>query len=278
MPAPGRSRTATMCEILGVTADHQYCANPLLERFYEHSSIHKDGWGLAVFNGMAVSFKKEPIRATESQYLRKRLSRSIESKNLFAHIRYATVGRTIYVNCHPFLCDDVSGRTWTMMHNGTIFIPGGTYKFEAEQKGTTDSERILLYIVSRANDLMRTCGEGCTDDPEVRFRLVECVLAELSRGNKLNVLLYDGEYMYIHSNCPGTLYECEQDGVRVFATKPVYIDPSKWKPVKNCSLTVYKDGELRWEGTKHMNEFDESSYELMFLQRALAEQPEVIAR
>lgn len=254
-----------MCELLGVTANHQYVATPLLESFYEHSCIHRDGWGLAVFRGRDVSFRKEPIQATQSRYLRLRLLRGIRSKNLFAHIRYATVGRTVYVNCHPFVKDDDSGRTWTLMHNGTLFNPGGTGRYSGVQKGTTDSERVLLYIVGRINALIRACGEEYTDNPKLRFKLMECVIAELSRGNKLNLLLYDGEYMYVHSNCPGTLNECEQDGVKIIATSPVYVDPSEWKPVKSCTLMVYNDGELVWEGTKHGNELDEKEYELMFL-------------
>lgn len=260
-----------MCELLGVTAREPYDANPLLERFYEHSSTNKDGWGLAVFRGRGVSLEKEPVKASDSRYLRQRLSRGVESRNLFAHIRRATVGHVEYANCHPFIWDDESGRTWTMMHNGTLFQSGGTYRYSANQEGTTDSERLLLYIVGRINDLIRTCGEGYTDDPEVRFHLIECIMAELSRGNKLNVLLYDSEYMYVHSNCRGTLNECMKDGVRIIATMPVFIPADEWENVKMCTLLVYNDGEQIWEGKTHSNEFDEKDYDLTSLYSAFAE-------
>lgn len=271
MTAHGRFRANTMCELLGVTSRDIYDANPLLKRFYEHCNANRDGWGLAVFRGKGVSLEKEAMKASESLYLKQRLSRSVESRNIFAHLRRATVGRVEYANCHPFVWDDISGRTWTLMHNGTLFQSGGTYRYHSRQEGTTDSERLLIYIVGRINDLIRTCGEGYTDDPEVRFRLIECVMSELSRGNKMNVLLYDSEYMYVHCNCYGTLNECMKDNAKIFATKPVNIGTADWKPVKMCTLMIYKDGELVWEGKAHKNEFDESRNDLSSLYAAYAE-------
>lgn len=262
-----------MCELLGVTSGEIYDANPLLERFYDHCSANRDGWGLAVFRGRGVSLEKEPLKASESRYLKQRLSCSVGSRNIFAHIRRATVGRIEYANCHPFMREDISGRIWTLMHNGTLFQSGGTYKYSAGQEGTTDSERLLIYIVGRINDLIKTCGDGYTDDPEVRFRLIECVMSELSRGNKLNVLLYDSEYMYVHCNCCGTLHECMKDGARIFATKPVSTGDAdtNWEQVKLCTLMVYRDGEQIWEGRTHGNEFDESRYDLTSLYAAYSE-------
>lgn len=260
-----------MCELLGVTARETYNAKPILERFYEHSSTNKDGWGLAVFRGKGVSLEKEPTKASDSNYLRQRLLRGVEAGNLFAHVRYATIGYIEYVNCHPFVWDDASLRSWTLMHNGTLFESGGTYKYSANQKGTTDSERLLLYIVGRTDELIETFGKGYTDDPEVRFRLIDCIMSEMSHGNKLNVLLYDSEYMYVYSNCKGTLHECYKDGVKIFATRPVFVEDADWTPVDICRLAVYKDGEHVWDGKEQGYEFDERDYDLTSLYGAYAE-------
>lgn len=110
-----------MCELFGLCAAEKYRVNELLDVFFHHSTEHKHGWGLAVFYGKGVSMEKEPVRALDSLYLRQRMTREIAGTNLLAHIRLATIGRIEYANCHPFIWDDNSGRTWTMIHNGTLF-------------------------------------------------------------------------------------------------------------------------------------------------------------
>ena len=77
--------------------------------------------------------------------------------------------------------------------------------------------------------------------------------------------------MYVHCNCYGRLNECVADSTKIFATKPVYAGGADWKPVKMCTLMVYKDGEQVWEGKAHNNEFDESKYDLTSLYSAYAE-------
>ncbi len=104
-----------MCELFGICSSKPFEANELLESFYNHSVEHKDGWGLAVFRRGAVSMEKEPVKAIDSLYLRQRLSCRVEGSNLLAHIRLATIGQINYSNCHPFIWDDESGRTWTLM-------------------------------------------------------------------------------------------------------------------------------------------------------------------
>lgn len=84
-------------------------------------------------------------------------------EELVAYIRYATVGRIEAANCHPFVWDDQSGRTWTLVHNGTLFESGPTSTFVTQQEGATDSERLLLYIVSRMNRALDASG-GTLED------------------------------------------------------------------------------------------------------------------
>lgn len=262
------SEGRSMCEILGITSERPYNANSLLSVFYTHSQANKDGWGLAVFHGRGVSMEKEPVKALDSIYLKHRLSREVLSRNLVAHIRRATVGQTEYANCHPFVWDDESGRTWTFIHNGTIFIPGCTCNYATRQEGSTDSERLLLYIIDRCNELIREHGAEFMEVPENRFRLIEDIIEEMSNGNKLNLILYDSEYMYVHTNSPGTLHMIHRDGSYIFATKPVSMedlpDP-EWKQVPVNRLLVYRNGEHVWSGHPHGNEYDKSKYNYLGL-------------
>lgn len=215
--------------------------------------------------------EKEPVKAMDSTYLRHRLSREVTSRNLVAHLRRATVGQTEYANCHPFIWDDDSGRTWTLIHNGTIFDPGGTCNYAKCQEGSTDSERLHLYIIDRCNKLIRDHGEEFMEKPENRFRLIEDIIAEMSHSNKLNIILYDSEYMYVHTNSPGTLHMVHRDGTYIFATRPVDADglaDAEWKQVPMDRLLVYRNGEHVWTGHLHNNEFDESMYEFISLYSA----------
>lgn len=263
-----------MCEILGITSERLCNANSVLSDFYTHCQANADGWGLAVFHGKGVSMEKEPVRAMDSSYLRHRLSRDVSSRNLVAHLRRATVGQTEYANCHPFIWDDESGRTWTLIHNGTIFNPGGTCNYATRQEGSTDSERLHLYIIDRSNELIREHGKEFMDIPENRFRLIEDIIAEMSQGNKLNLILYDSEYMYVHTNSPGTLYMVHRDGTYIFATRPVNAEcltEADWKQVPLNQLLVFKNGEHVWSGRPHENEFDESMYEFISRYSAFAD-------
>ena len=255
-----------MCEMLAVTANDSFRINELLETFYSHSVEHKDGWGLAVFRKLSVSMEKEPLCASSSKYLHQRLSRDIIAANAIAHIRKATIGRIEYANCHPFVWDDESGRTWTLVHNGTIFDGPQLSQFVDKQEGSTDSERILMYIVRLMNDLYRIKGTATFEE---RFRLLERIVTELAVGNKLNLLFFDGEVLYVHCNCRGTLSVLTAPDKCIFATVPLTFDA--WESVPLCQLLAYKDGELIRSGVKHSHEFIEGSQDMTSLMSMFAE-------
>ena len=240
-----------MCEILGITSKKPYPSNELLDSFFNHATACPDGWGLAVFRGEGVTMEKEPVSALDSAYLKNRLTRDVVANNLFAHIRKATLGRVEYANCHPFIWDDHSGRTWTMVHNGTVFRGSCLSPFLELQEGSTDSERLLLYLLSFVNEFEETNGRPPTE--EERFRIVDDLVVRLSDGNKLNLMIFDGEIMYVHSNCPDSLYIREDGEKYVLATSPVRLDG--WKKMRLNQLFSFRDGVKMREGTIHSNTF-----------------------
>lgn len=250
-----------MCELLGITARRDIDVTALLETFYLHSAAHPHGWGLAVFRRGSVNVEKEPERAMNSRYLRERLRRGVVCSGLFAHIRCATVGRIESANCHPFVWDDCHGRTWTQVHNGTLFESGPTAAFRDTQEGSTDSERLLLYIVSRMN--VRTEGA------EERFHIMDQVVHEMAPGNKLNLMVCDGEYQYFHTNCPGTLFLRQDEEKALFATVPLTEDD--WTPLPLNTLLVYRQGEQVWRGRPHPWVFREEEHDMSSLYGAFAE-------
>jgi len=251
-----------MCELFAFAGKEAVVLNPYLTEFFSHSREHKDGWGLAFFYENAVNVEKEPVSAFKSQYLKERLSEEIEAQTLFAHIRFATKGKMEYLNCHPFVKRDNYKRTWTLIHNGTIFESDFLDSYFPVQKGQTDSERILYYIVDCINRLQEQAGRALSK--EERFRELDRIMCEITYpNNKVNIIICDGELMYAHMNCEGTLYEKLLPEGRMISTVP--LDKSEWFPLKMNTLLAYENGSLVYSGTDHENTYIFREEDVRFL-------------
>ena len=250
-----------MCELFAISSAVTLQANELLRAFYSHSKNNQNGWGLAIFHRNGVNLEKEPVKANDSSYLRYRLHSLKNVNNLFAHIRKATRGNISYENCHPFVMDDIEGRTWTLMHNGTIFNCPKLDPYAQIQQGMTDSERILCYIIDRINAASVVLDHKLTQ--EERFRLLDEIVCEVSLHNKLNLIIYDGELFYIHTNYKNSLYVHQETNMALFATVP--IDHRVWLPVTFTTLLGYKDGRHILTGTCHGNEYIDNPEDMQYM-------------
>ncbi len=244
-----------MCEIFGASLRKNQILNDYLKSFYSHCDAHPNGWGLAVLDGNASFVEKEPMRADSSKYLRARLSVPVNEKAVLAHIRYATIGNVEYRNCHPFTGKDATGRRWTLVHNGTIFDCPPVNAMMAHQTGDTDSERVLLYILSRMN--AKTVGTN------VRLRFLDEAVATMAKGNKLNLLFYDGEFMYAHTNLPGTLHYKELPEGVIFSTQA--LENEGWQVLPQTRLLAFKDGQLVYAGADHGHIYEERPENIRYL-------------
>ena len=252
-----------MCEIFGVSLRERITINSMLKSFYSHSNEHRNGWGLALLDRRPVSIDKEPVKALDSEYLKEKLKSEIRTKKCISHIRMATIGGMNEDNTHPFTRYDYSGRRWVFAHNGTIFESKELTPYQYVQKGTTDSERIFLYLIDIMDKHFEEKKEPLT--PRERMDLIDEIILTLAPGNKLNLMIEDGEYFYIHKNEENTLSYLELDEGYVFSTKP--LTDYGWKDVPMNQLMVYKDGELVYKGTKHSGTYvmDEEEMKLLFM-------------
>lgn len=250
-----------MCELFGVCSEKKVAVNDYLKEFMSHSVQHPHGWGIAILYENAVNLEKEPIPAYKSVYLMQRLRHRLEVTDMIAHIRLATRGTIEYENSHPFVKRDSSNRVWTLAHNGTIFDSPSMGSYVHVQEGQTDSERILLYIVDKVNERQKHLQSPLT--MKERFLLVDEIMCEIAEKNKMNLLLYDGELFYVHTNYRNSLYYREQDGMIFFATVP--LDHMEWKKVPFTTLLGYNKGKLLFTGTNHGKEYLEDPRDTHFL-------------
>lgn len=234
-----------MCELFGFSGRKSTDLTDSLKTFFSHSDMHPHGWGMMYSGGII----KEPVKAADSDLLPMLLDSMEPQKNMLAHIRYATVGSIKEENCHPFFGSDISGSEWTMIHNGTIYSGNGSYKYYKTQLGDTDSERLFLSFLDVMND--RLCKGSLTE--RERFNTVEAFISGNAPRNKLNLMFFDGELLYVHKNLKNTLsYKCGDDGVLV-STHP--LDSTAWTPFPVAQVIAFKNGREAYRGQRHKGVF-----------------------
>ncbi|MBR1870861.1 MAG: class II glutamine amidotransferase [Kiritimatiellae bacterium] len=255
-----------MCELFGLNAPRPVKTNAVLKEFYARSATNPHGWGLAIGTAGALSLpEKEPVAAGKSLYLVNRLRPDICATDMIAHIRLATMGTVDYVNTHPFYATDAHGRRWTLAHNGTIFGAPALDRHFVLQDGSTDSECILLELVAR----MSAAPDAAS--AETRFGILADFASEISRGstphgNKVNLLIHDGEFLYAHTNFKDSLFcATAPEGVWL-CTVPLASVRCEWRPLPFTSLCAFRAGELVRTASPHGHEYiyDPEDYRTLY--------------
>ena len=140
-----------MCELFALNAEGPVNTNAYLREFFSHSVNHPHGWGISwrdgdPFDDASVTLVREGRRAIDSDLNWKVLGSPVEKSHVLAHIRYATGTDMAEHNCHPFRTVDMTGRQWTLIHNGILFNEGLTFPYEGRTEGETDSERMAAFL------------------------------------------------------------------------------------------------------------------------------------
>lgn len=227
-----------MCELFAANAKRPQTLNAPLTTFFGNSVMHPHGWGLAVRDAQgAIDLHKGPERAIDAPECRRALATPVNATHVLAHIRYATKGRISPDNCHPFIGHDVTGAEWAFIHNGSIFHPEAIERFMGQAKGQSDSERVLLYLM----DALDAAARRGVRDFDGRLSVLADALGTLAPGNKVNVILDDGEFTYVYTDTADDTLYCKQgDQSALFCTEP--LDAEGWQAVPKCRLLAYRDG------------------------------------
>ncbi len=111
-----------MCELLGMSAnvptDIVFSFTGLMQRG-GGTGPHRDGWGIAFYEGRGVRLFQDPSASVDSEVARLVQRYPIKSEAVIGHIRQANVGKVCLANTHPFV-REMGGRYWTFAHNGQL--------------------------------------------------------------------------------------------------------------------------------------------------------------
>lgn len=111
-----------MCELLAMSANTptDLCFSFTgLTRRGGQTGPHKDGWGVAFYEGKGVRAFHDADASASSRIAEVVQTHPIKSEVAICHIRQANVGDICLANTHPFM-RELWGRYWVFAHNGQL--------------------------------------------------------------------------------------------------------------------------------------------------------------
>src|SRR4051812_6923501 len=150
------------------------------------SGPHRDGWGIAFYEGKGCRSFHDPQPSAASEIARLVREYPIKSRVVISHIRRANRGRVALENTHPF-SRELWGRRWTFAHNGQLRGIKARALEHYRPIGTTDSEHAFCWLLDR----LRT---QWPEPPRIAAlcRILEGLCRDLDRHGVFNLLMTDG--------------------------------------------------------------------------------------
>lgn len=191
-----------MCELFAMSSLEPATVSISLEEFAKRGGLtgpHKDGWGVAFYQGPDVRIVRESSPASSSSSMQFVKAQNIRSRLVISHIRQATKGNVELRNTQPF-SRELGGRMHLFAHNGDLEgideeLPSPSGPFRSI--GNTDSEYAFTVLMNR----MYGIWSGASP-PELDARLaVVTEFAAALRGlGPANFIYSDSEVLYIHGH------------------------------------------------------------------------------
>ncbi|MEO8059912.1 MAG: class II glutamine amidotransferase [Burkholderiales bacterium] len=242
-----------MCQLLGLNANTPTDVMFSFTGFSTRAEEHKDGFGIAFFEGAGVRLMVDAQSARSSPVAEMVRSYPIKSDNIVAHIRKATQGRVALENTHPFV-RELWGRYWVFAHNGDLkgFEPRLHGAFRPV--GGTDSERAFCWLMQE----LAKAHASVPPIAELTATLRELAPIAAKHGT-FNFMLSNGQALWAHCSThlhhlvrqhpfvPASLQDDDvtvdfaeltsaSDRVAIIVTEPL---------TKNEAWTAFAPGELR---------------------------------
>jgi glutamine amidotransferase len=186
-----------MCELLGMSAnvptDVRFSFAGLSRRG-GGTGPHRDGWGIAFYEGRGARAFHDPQPSAHSEIARLLRDYEIKSRTVIAHVRRANRGRVALENTHPFT-RELWGRAWTFAHNGQLKGIKKRSLGAFHPIGGTDSEHAFCWIMGRLSARFDAL-------PRVAHLAlaIEELCEDLAPLGVFNMLLSDGRALYVFCN------------------------------------------------------------------------------
>ena len=181
-----------MCQLLGLNANTPTDVMFSFTGFATRAEEHKDGFGIAFFEGAGVRLMVDAQSARHSPVARMVSQYPIKSPTIVAHIRKATQGSVTLANTHPFV-RELWGRYWVFAHNGDLkgFAPRLHGAFRPV--GETDSERAFCWLMQE----LAKAHASVPSIAELTATLRELAPLPAAHGS-FNFLLSNGQALWAH--------------------------------------------------------------------------------
>ena len=252
-----------MCELLGMNCNVPTDICFSFTGFQARggaTSVHRDGWGIAFFEGKGVRMFLDPQPSCESAVAEFVRQYPIRSLNVIAHIRKATQGPTGLENTHPFM-RELWGRYWIFAHNGNLKDYSPVLDGSFTPVGQTDSERAFCHLLQM---FRQRFPSGAPSDRELLATLNDFA-AQVRNHGPLNFLLSNGDRLFAHRTtelhyiirqAPFPVAHLKDqdvavdfnqvttpnDRVALIATEPL-TDNETWTPLPRNEVVMFAGGE-----------------------------------
>jgi len=193
-----------MCELFAMSSLMPATLSFSLERLARRGGAegpHRDGWGIAFYEGPDCLLLREPRPASESPLMRFMEQQGLRTSMALSHIRLATFGNRSLRNTQPFL-RELGGRMHAFAHNGDLpdlLAEPDDPRVPYRPVGETDSERAFCGLLTRLAPLWRDAGGGVPALAE-RLAVIDAHAAELRALGPANFLYADGDALFVHAH------------------------------------------------------------------------------
>lgn len=253
-----------MCELLGMSAnvptDICFSFTGLMQRG-GGTGPHRDGWGIAFYEGNGLRIFHDPAPSVESRIAQLISEYPIKSCTVISHIRQANVGKVCLENTHPF-DRELWGKKWCYAHNGQLSAELFNWPLEHYfPVGTTDSEYAFCWLLDQIR-------KRFPEPPEITqlTAFIHQCCEQLRTLGVFNLLLSESRHLFTYCTTKlcwitrqspfgeARLSDCDMavnfeavttpdDIVTVIATDPL-TNNETWSRLQTGEMVVFVDGKV----------------------------------
>jgi predicted glutamine amidotransferase len=194
-----------MCELFAMSSRVPATLGFSLERLARRGGAdgpHRDGWGLAFYEGPDCLLLREPRSASDSPLMRFMEQQGLRTRMAVSHIRLATFGERALRNTQPF-GRELGGRMHVFAHNGdfpSLMDSPWPIKPRFRPVGDSDSELAFCALLSRLAPLWDVVDQGGVPPLTERIQVISAHARALRELGPANFIYSDSDALFVHAH------------------------------------------------------------------------------